>query len=252
MLSNPEMLLIITLTFLLAGTVKGVIGLGLPSVSLGLLTAAIDLPSAMALLLIPSFVTNAWQALVGGNGGVLIRRLWPFLLMATLTVWAGGRLFAHVNVGWAAALLGVLLALYAVISLAGVRLQTPKHKEGITGPLFGAANGVLTGITGSFVVPGVMYLQSIGLSRDALVQAMGMLFTLSTLALAVSLYDNALLTSELGVVSAAGVIPALIGMVLGQKVRQKLSESQFRRVFFWAILLLGLYIMAEPWLTLAK
>ena len=82
-------LLAIAGTFLLAGTVKGVIGLGLPTVSLALLTVALDLPSAMALLLVPSFVTNLWQSLVGGNAKAIVLRIWPFLVMATGTVWIG-------------------------------------------------------------------------------------------------------------------------------------------------------------------
>ena len=76
-------------TFLLAGTVKGVIGLGLPTVSLAILTVLIDIPNAMALLLVPSFVTNFYQALVGGHGLMILRRLCPFLLFATATVWLG-------------------------------------------------------------------------------------------------------------------------------------------------------------------
>ena len=80
-------LIIVIGTFLLAGAVKGANGFGLPTVSLAMLTAAIGLPQAMALLLVPAFTTNMWQAVVGGNGKALIRRLWPFLLMATVTVW---------------------------------------------------------------------------------------------------------------------------------------------------------------------
>ena len=93
-------------TFLLAGTVKGVIGLGLPTVSLALLTVAIDLPHAMALLLVPSFITNLWQAAVGGNGGAILRRLWPFLLMATGTVWLGATALTRVDLSLLSALLG--------------------------------------------------------------------------------------------------------------------------------------------------
>ena len=70
--------------FLIAGAVKGVIGLGLPTVSLGLLTVALDLQTAMALLLVPSFVTNLWQSVVGGKAKLILHRLWPFLLMATV------------------------------------------------------------------------------------------------------------------------------------------------------------------------
>ncbi|MEH6625633.1 MAG: TSUP family transporter [Motiliproteus sp.] len=98
-------------------------------------------------------------------------------------------------------------------------------------------------MAGSFVIPGVMYLQAIGLTRDALIQAMGMLFTASTLALAVSLQNNSLLSIELGAFSAFALIPAIIGMVLGQKIRKKLSERFFKRVFFLSLLVLGIYIV---------
>ena len=73
---DPATILAIAAAFLIAGTVKGVIGLGLPTVSLALLAVLIDLPTAMALLLVPSFVTNLWQAMVGGNGGAILRRFW--------------------------------------------------------------------------------------------------------------------------------------------------------------------------------
>lgn len=231
-------------TFLLAGTVKGVIGLGLPSVSLGLLTVAADLPTAMALLLVPSFVTNLWQAAVGGKAGEIIRRLWPFLLMATITVWLGARALTQIDLAYLSALLGVLLATYAAISLAGLRLTFSPRQEAWAGPLIGTANGILTGMTGSFVVPGVMFLQAIGLPRDALIQAMGMLFTASTVALAVALQSNNMLTAENGWFSLAGLVPALIGMVIGQRIRQSLPEATFRRVFFSALLILGGYIVS--------
>ena len=73
-----ELIIILTMTFLLAGTIKGISGLGLPTVSLGILLLASDLQTAMALLLVPSLVTNIWQALFGDDVGALLRRLWPF------------------------------------------------------------------------------------------------------------------------------------------------------------------------------
>ena len=99
-------------------------------------------------------------------------------------------------------------------------------------------------MTGSFVVPGVLFLQAIGLPRDTLIQAMGVLFTASTLALAVALQGNGLLNMELGKLSAAALLPAIAGMVIGQRIRRSLSEQMFRRVFFVALLVLGVYIIA--------
>ena len=235
--------LVVVGTFLIAGTVKGVIGLGLPTVSLALLTVAIDLPTAMALLLVPSFITNLWQAIVGGNGRVILLRLWPFLFMATVTVWIGASALTRVDLFLLSALLGALLVAYSVANLGGLEFTVPRRHEAWIGPLVGAANGVLTGMTGSFVVPGVMFLQAIGLSRDALIQAMGMLFAVSTLALAFALQGNNLLTFEHGTYSATALLPAIVGMIFGQRIRQSIPEKLFRKVFFVSLLALGAYII---------
>lgn len=242
-MTDAASLTLIAAVFLLAGAVKGVIGLGLPTVSLGLLAAAFDLPTAMALLIVPSLVTNAFQASLGEHARAILVRLWPFLLMAGATVWVGAAALPQANPDMLSGLLGCLLMVYAAISLAGIRIHIAAQREIWLGPLFGVINGILTGMTGSFVVPGVLYLQAIGLSRDMLVQAMGMLFSVSTVALALALHGYQLLTPADGFVSAMALAPALIGMALGRAVRQRLSESRFRQVFFTALLLLGGYIV---------
>jgi uncharacterized membrane protein YfcA len=242
---DPFTILVVAGTFLVAGAVKGVIGLGLPTVSLALLTVAIGLTEAMSLLLVPSLVTNLWQAAVGGQGGAILRRLWPFLVMATATVWLGAHALARVDLALLSALLGALLIVYSGVSLAGARPAISPRQEVWAGPLLGTVNGLLTGMTGSFVVPGVLFLQAIGLPRDMLIQAMGVLFTASTLALAFALQGNGLLSVELGILSGAALVPAMIGMVAGQRIRKALSEQVFRRVFFVALLALGAYIVVN-------
>ena len=242
---DTNVIVVVASTFLLAGMVKGVIGLGLPAVTLGVLTVAFDLPSAMSLLLVPSFVTNLWQASVGGHSKAILLRLWPFLVMATVTVWVGAQALTRVDLSLLTALLGVLLVTYSMVTLRGIQLTIPARHETWVGTLVGAANGVLTGMTGSSVVPGVMFLQAIGLPRDMLIQAMGMLFTASTLALAVALQKASILTIENGILSFGAVLPAILGMILGQRVRSTLSERRFRKVFFVALLVLGAYIVAS-------
>ncbi|MBT4889646.1 MAG: sulfite exporter TauE/SafE family protein [Rhodospirillales bacterium] len=241
---DTSVVLIVVATFLLAGCVKGVIGLGLPTVSLALLTVSVGFPEAMNLLLVPSLITNIWQAAVGGNGRVIVRRIWPFLVMATAAIWLGSHVLTRVDLSVLSGLLGLLLVIYATVSMAGYKITINARQEVWAGPLFGIMNGFLTGMTGSFVVPGVLYLQALGLTRDMLIQAMGMLFTASTLALAFALLQSELLNTDLSVLSTAALIPALIGMVFGQRIRKKLPEDTFRRVFFIALLILGIYIIA--------
>ncbi|GGK43683.1 membrane protein [Deinococcus malanensis] len=243
-MADTIFLLTVALTFLLAGLVKGVTGLGLPTLSLAVLTAVMGLQSAMALILVPSFMTNVWQAATGRNFSTILRRLWPFLLTATAGIWLGAQALTWAHASFLPALLGVLLVAYAVTGLRGLKIVIDRAWEGWTGPLFGTVNGVLTGLTGSFVFPGVLYLQAIGLPKDSLVQAMGMLFTSSTVGLALALGGQQLLTTRLGLLSLGAVLPAVIGMMLGQQLRRRIPESSFRRVFLVSLLLLGLYIMA--------
>lgn len=112
------------------------------------------------------------------------------------------------------------------------------------GSLFGAANGLIMGMTGAAVVPGTFYLQAIGLDRDRLVQSMGMLYMVSALALLLAMRSQGLLSLQLGIYGILAIPPALAGMLIGQRIRTRLPEPLFRRIFLFALLLLGAWLLA--------
>ena len=238
-------LMIVMLAFLVAGTAKGITGFGIQVVALSILTIALDLITAMAVLLAPATATNIWQAVVGGFARELLARLWPFLVAVSLAVLIGAIALTRVDLSLLTAFLGLVMIAYASASLLGIHFSVGVNSERWLGPTVGLVNGVITGMTGSSVVPGTMYLQALGLPRDMLVQSMGMLYLVSTLALAVALQANSLLDLELGLYSAGAIVPALVGMLLGQKIRQQLSETLFRKIFFIALLVLGAYLLAQ-------
>jgi uncharacterized membrane protein YfcA len=240
---DPGLMILIAMAFCTAGFVKGMVGFGLPTVSLALLSLFVNLPTAMALLVMPSLLTNIWQAIVGGQFTILLRRLWPFLLMAVTMVHLGAELFTMVETSLLQRGLGALLLLYALFALVGKAPQLSPCQERISSPIFGAINGLLTGLTGTLFVPGVVFLQAIGLSRDALIQAMGMLFAASTASLGLALYWHDLMPFDVGILSCAALLPALFGMGLGQALRGHLSQDIFRRLFLIAIGGLGSHIL---------
>lgn len=173
--------------FLLAGFVKGVIGLGLPTVSIGLLGLLMVPAQAAAILVVPSLVTNIWQAVVGGGLIALARRLWPMLVGICLGTFVGAVLLPHDDTGQATIWLGVALALYAALGLLNVHFKVPQRAETWLGLVMGAATGAITVATGIFVMPGTPYVQALQFERDKLVQALGLSFTVSTVTLALAL-----------------------------------------------------------------
>lgn len=243
---DAQTLAVVGGTFVLAGMVKGVVGFGMPTVAVGLLAASIGLTPALALMVLPTVVTNLWQGLAGGALLVILRRFWTLLAAACLGIWAGVAVLARSDPAVLSALLGVMLCIYGGLGLRNISLPPPGRRERWLSPALGAVNGLLTGLTGTFVVPSMPYFQALALPRDLLVQTMGVLFTVSTVAIAAALADQRLISGEVGLMSAAAVIPALAGMMLGRQFRQHLSERAFRRVLYVALLLLGLYLVVKP------
>jgi uncharacterized membrane protein YfcA len=231
--------------FVLAGLVKGVIGLGLPTISMGLLAVLMPPAEAAALLIVPSLATNVWQMLAGPNLRPLWRRLWLTMLGVCVGTWAGAGLMTGTHGQLGTTLLGVALAAYAVTGLTSLRLRVGASAEPRLGPLVGGITGLITAATGVFVIPAVPYLQAIGLEKDDLVQALGLSFTVSTLALAVNLAIAGTFNLALAGPSIGTLAMAVAGMWLGQELRTRLSPATFRVWFFIALLVLGLYLLVR-------
>lgn len=231
--------LLVSGTFLFAGLVKGTIGLGLPTVAMGLLGLVMPPVEAAALLLVPSLVTNVWQLLAGRRFGAMLCRLWPMMLGVVAGTLAGAGVIASPAAHAATAGLGAALLLYGTSGLAGPLLRVPPAAEPLAGPLVGTVTGLVTGATGVFVIPAVPYLGSLGLERDDLVQALGLSFTVSTVALAGGLALHGALPLAATGASLLAVLPALAGMALGGWLRARVRPETFRRCFFVGLLALG-------------
>ncbi len=201
------------------------------------------MPNAIALLLIPSLVTNIWQAGVGGKLIIILIRLWPLIITASMMVWFGSIALTSVSLSYLSALLGVLLIIYSTFSLFGLRFEVKTKNEWWLAPFIGLINGVLTGMTGIFVVPCVFYFQAIGFRKDTLIQSMGVLFTALTLMLIVSLKTQDILTLELSGWSAFAIFPAIIGVLIGQLIRKRIPEDVFKKIFFLCLIFLGSFII---------
>ncbi|HEY1309797.1 MAG TPA: sulfite exporter TauE/SafE family protein [Pseudolabrys sp.] len=227
--------------YVLAGFVKGVIGLGLPTVAIGVLGLLMTPAQAAAILLVPSLVTNVWQFVVGGELVALVRRLWPLLAGSCLGTWFGVLLLPGGSTAEATVWLGAALAVYAALGLFKVDFSVPERNEVWLGLMVGVATGVISVATGIFAVA-APYVQALKLDRGRMVQALGLSFTVSTIALALALAHGGEMKTTLIWPSLVALGAALIGMVLGQLVRGRISAQTFRLWFFVGLLLLGAHL----------
>jgi len=231
--------------FVLAGLTKGVIGLGLPTISMGLLAVVMTPVEAAAILVLPSFATNIWQMVAGPSLAAVLRRLWLMMVAVCLGTWAGTGLITGTFARYGTPLLGAALVLYAVTGLASVRFVASKKAEWWLGPLVGTVTGLITAATGVFVIPALPYLQAIGFEKEELVQALGLSFTVSTVALTVNLALAGALNASTAGPAIGALAMAVVGMWLGQALRMRMQPAAFRRWFFAGLLMLGIYLMAR-------
>ena len=237
------------LIFIAAGLVKGVTGMGLPTVAMGLLGLLMPPQAAAALLVLPSLLTNLWQLLAGPALAQIVRRLWLMMTGIIMGTLAGSSLLISLNPRCSALALGTVLIAYAGYALCGPALQVSARVEKWLAPLMGGRTGGSTGATVVFVIPAVPWLQTLGFRRDELVQALGLSFTLSTLAMAAGLSLHAGWRAESLLLSALALLPALLGMWLGQRIRSRLSPQRFRQGFLLFLLALGIELIARGWLV---
>jgi uncharacterized protein len=236
---------VVTFTFVVAGLVKGVIGMGLPTVAMGLLGLVMAPVEAAALLVVPSLVTNVWQLAAGPQLIALLKRFGTMMLTVCLGTALGIGLLTGGATTIAATALGSVLAAYGALGLVSARFTVPAHSERWLSPLIGLITGVLTGATGVFVIPAVPYLSALGLEKEDLIQALGLSFTVSTVALAIGLWLSGQLQASVAGGSLLALVPAVGGMVLGQSIRNRLRPEAFRRWFFAGLLVLGTYMVVR-------
>lgn len=230
------LLALVAIVFTFAGWIKGVIGLGLPTIATGLLGLYVTPVEAASIVVLPAVLTNVWQMLIGPGFVMMLRRLWPMLACVVIATVATAGVVAKADVKLTVAALGAAIIAYSAHALLGTSFRVSPRWETPVGAAAGLACGVISGTTGVFVVPTIPFLQALHLGKDEMVQAIGITAFTSAFALALGLGVHGALRAESAVPAATALVAAFAGMGLGQVVRSGLSVVTFRR---WVLLGLG-------------
>ena len=239
------LLILIAASFLLAGFIKGALGLGLPTVAMGLLAVVMPPPQALAIVIVPAIVTNIWQTFVGPYLRDIVWRLWPLMVGTVAGIWLNRGMLTGPYAHYGPIVLGVMLVIYAITGLYKFSFKVAPRDEKWIGGLVGVVTGVISAATGVQVIPSMPFIQAIGMEKDEMVQALGVFFTVATVALAFNLTSAGLLGAATALPGAIAMACSFAGMFIGQAVRSRMQPEAFRRWFLIAMILLGIYLVAS-------
>lgn len=243
LLATPTLIVFIAIALFLGGAVKGMVGVGLPLVVVSLLGSLLDPRLAVALVAMPVVVSNIWQSVRSGILFSAIRRFWPLILAFSLSTWLGAQILVSLDPSMMLGLLGAMVVLFSLLGLLqpGFRLST--RQERFAGPGVGIVAGVFNGVSTVNGPPLAIYLVSLGLAKDAFIGSYGLIALCGSFPLLISYMSVGLLGPTELAASTMAVVPAIAGLVIGERLRLLINPDLFRKVLLLALIALGLNLI---------
>ncbi|MDX1528361.1 MAG: TSUP family transporter, partial [Gammaproteobacteria bacterium] len=220
-------------------------GIGIPMVSIALLSLVISVPQAVTLLPVPILMANTWQAFRGGRFRSSLRRFRLLIAALALGMIVGAMLLKHVDDRVLQAVIGLAVIVFSITSLSTPTLRVPAVLERPLGTAAGAVGGVLGGMSSLFGPPILMFLVSLKLPKDEFVAVVGAIYLLGGLFLLAALAGVRVLGGQEFLLSALAAPLLLAGMALGQRLRERISQEAFRKGLLITVMLIGVSLLVR-------
>ncbi len=240
---DSELILVAVGAFLFAGTIKGLVGIGLPTALISILAQFTDPRVAIALLVAPALILNVWQ--VNRSGGALanLRQVWPFAAVMFVSIWYFSRFAAKLPTDIMITGVGAVIVLFVVTNLLSTPPPIPRSLDLPVQMLAGLAAGLIGGLTSIWSPPMVIYLLARRVDKETFIGTTGVLILAGSIPLYIGYWQAGLLTPALAGISTGMVVPAMLGFGLGEWLRRWLDPAQFRNLILLTFLLMGLNLL---------
>lgn len=227
----------------LAGIVKGILGIGVPVVSISLLSLVINIPMAVSLLPVPILLSNLWQSLTSGQVANTFKRFGILIVALIIGTFAGARLLVDIDQRMLIGIVGAAVLTFAVSAHFPRYLRLGRHAERWLGVPIGFLAGVLGGMTTFFGPPLIMFLFALNLEKDQFVGTISTVYLCAAIPLAVALGMFGIMGPEGYLWSTVAAVPLLLGLLVGQWLRTRISQSAFRRGLLLMLLVVGVRLI---------
>lgn len=242
-LFTPLVLVYVALAFAVAGFIKGMIGFGLPLVSISLTAQVLPIDQAVVLNIAPVIASNLFQAFHGGHALPALRRFKWLIISLLAGLALGTHLLATIDPDLLLLIIGIIVIGFCVLDMTGLRLHIKPQQEAPAGILIGLVAGVMGGLSTSYGPPLVIYLIGVRLPRAEFIATVGLLWLLAALFLAVAYWTVALLTGPMALISVLMAGPTMLGFVFGDRLGRGFKPLLFRRLLLLALILIGLSLI---------
>lgn len=225
------------------GTVKGVLGIGLPLVAVPVLASAMDPKVAVAMMTVPVLSSNVWLVARGSRLRATVQRFWPLILTLAGFTLLSAQLFVEIDAATASFLLGLAVLGFCAMQLFPIKAAVSRRAERWLGPGIGAVSGLMGGISNFFGPPVIAYLIALRLDKDTFVAAVTLFFIVGGVPLYGSLAWHGVLNDNVLVASSIAAIVALAGVAFGVKLRRFVRQETFERFLIGGLFLIGLNLI---------
>ena len=238
-----SLLALAALIYLFAGLVKGTLGIGFPTTAVSLLAQFTDTRTAIGVVIIPMIVTNAWQVWRSRQIHMVVTGYWRLLVTSVIFIAVFAQLSSVVPVEYVTLFLGCVISFYSITTLYKPVFTIRPEKDKQAQVVAGFASGIMGGVAGVWAPPIIMYLTARGVSKEKFVATAGVFLFSGSVVLFVAYWDTGLVGPSVAIASCFLLIPSMLGMVLGERIRHVLSAKRFEKLLLFVFLIMGLNLI---------
>lgn len=231
--------------FFVGGVCKGAFGVGLPLLALPIMVNFMPVSQAVALITIPSVITNIWQTFQGSHLRQVLQRFWLLGLSLAFGIYLGTLLMVSLDERVLYVLMGLAVMLQPVLRLLKPALVVSERVQTYAAPLVGLGSGLVGGMAGLFGPLIITYLVMLRLEKNLFTVAVSFVFVLGSLSLAVFLSRLGVMGSQEYVMSSLALLPAFLGIFAGLQIRKRINQAQFEKSLTVLLLLTSVSLFAK-------
>jgi hypothetical protein len=228
---------------LVAAFIKGAIGFGFPALGTPLLSLAVDVKTAVVLLILPNIVMDGIQFVRRGTPLATVRRFGLLLASGGVGMVLGTRVLTLLSPRAATLILGLFVLAFVTLNATGLAPKVPAHWEPWLSPPAGFVAGVIGGVTNAPAPALVLYFHGIGLSKHDFISSVAFTFFFYKLVQLGAVTWYGLLPWSLLWVSMALTVVALAGFAVGLRVQDRLDQRTFNRAVLVFLAVLGAWLL---------